>query len=54
METVGETTLQKTHHRCRRKKQDFKMVDRSTADSACTQEIHFDNLLNSRERTFSS
>lgn len=27
MEIVGENTLQKTHHRCRRKKQDLKMVD---------------------------
>ncbi|KAF7153224.1 hypothetical protein RHSIM_Rhsim01G0243300 [Rhododendron simsii] len=27
MEMVGENTLQKTHHRCRRKKNDVRMVD---------------------------
>ncbi|KAH7863054.1 hypothetical protein Vadar_012738 [Vaccinium darrowii] len=27
MEIVGENTLQKTHHRCRRKKNDVRMVD---------------------------
>ncbi|CAI9105428.1 OLC1v1004349C4 [Oldenlandia corymbosa var. corymbosa] len=36
LERVGENTLQKTHHRCRRKKHDLRMIDalRATSNNA--------------------